>query len=50
MIETFVETVAVCWLAVVGIFVGALILIDRRTQRRWEPLEVDRGEIVEPRR
>ncbi|AMS02966.1 hypothetical protein BJD60_gp45 [Gordonia phage Schnabeltier] len=49
MIETFAETVAVCWLAVVGMFVGALILIDRRTQRRWKPIEVDRGEIVEPR-
>ncbi|QLF84853.1 hypothetical protein SEA_BBQVALINDRA_43 [Gordonia phage BBQValindra] len=50
MIETFTETVAACWLAFAGMFVGVVLLIDRRNQRRWQPIEVDRGEIVEPRR
>lgn len=43
----FTENLGACWLAVVGMYVGVLLLIDRRNHRRWQPIEVDRGEMVE---
>ncbi|OCH80968.1 hypothetical protein [Gordonia sp. UCD-TK1] len=47
LVNTFTENLAACWMAAAGMFVGVLLLIDRRTQRRWEPLTIKHGEIVE---
>ncbi|GAC71089.1 hypothetical protein [Gordonia soli] len=37
--------------AAIGIFVGAVILVDLvvTSRRKWEPMQVDRGTIVEPK-
>ena len=43
----FTENLGACWMTVVGMYVAVLLLIDRRTQRRWKPLTVKHGEIVE---
>ncbi|QBI97726.1 hypothetical protein SEA_DOGFISH_37 [Gordonia phage Dogfish] len=50
MIEHILSNVGACYLTVAGIFTGIVLLIDRRHQRRWQPLEIDRGEIVSPGR
>lgn len=47
MTELIAANAAACFLAVAGIFAGVAILWDRLTTRRWQPIEVDRGEIVE---
>lgn len=47
MLHLIAENVGACFLAVAGIFAGVAILWDRATARRWKPVEVDRGEIVE---
>lgn len=47
MIELMLANIGACFLAVAGIFTGIVLLLDRRQQKRWEPLLVDRGKIVE---
>lgn len=41
MLELILDSRAGCRPSLVGFFVGAPILINRRQQRRWRPLEVD---------
>lgn len=49
LISAFADNVAVCILAGSGLIVGACMLADLviGALRKWEPIEVDRGEIVE---
>ena len=47
MLHLIAENAGACFLAIAGIFTGLVILWDRVTARRWRPVEVDRGEIVE---
>ena len=47
MLHHIAENAGACFLAVAGIFAGVAILWDRIATRRWQPIEIDRGEIVE---
>ncbi|WLP91345.1 hypothetical protein [Gordonia sp. NB41Y] len=45
--ESVAQTAAACMLAVAGLFTGVVLLIDRGDRRRWEPMIIHKGEIVD---
>lgn len=51
MLQLISENLGACLLAGAGILTGVIILIDlvAGARRKWDPIEVDRGEIVEPK-